>query len=158
MSEAKKTPRPLPRPDIYMKTRPFWEAAKQHKLMLQFCKDTNQYQWFPRPVSIYSGKRNLEWREASGRGTLYTWTNTLVPWPGHEDRVPYICALVDLEERVRILVNLIKLRGLGVERGASREALLGKAQRRFQRPGVRAGVSRQARQMAADMRQSVCNM
>src|SRR5258708_22487719 len=86
MSEAKKIARPLARPDIYMKTRPFWEAAKQHKLMLQCCKDTNQYQWFPRPVSIYSGKRNLEWREASGKGTLYTWTNTLVPWPGHEDR------------------------------------------------------------------------
>src|SRR5258708_5858561 len=107
MSEAKKIPRPLPRPDIYMKTRPFWEAAKQHKLMLQFCKDTNQYQWFPRPVSIYSGKRNLEWREASGKGTLYTWTNTLVPWPGHEDRFPYICALVDLEEEVRFLFILV---------------------------------------------------
>jgi uncharacterized OB-fold protein len=117
MSEAKKTPRPLPRPDIYMKTRPFWEAAKQHKLMLQFCKDTNQYQWFPRPVSIYSGKRNLEWREASGRGTLYTWTNTLVPWPGHEDRVPYICALVDLEEGVRVRVNLINCEASALSEG-----------------------------------------
>ena len=108
MSEAKKTPpRPLPRPDIYVKTRPFWDAAKEHRLLLQYCNDTNQYQWVPRPVSIYSGKRNLEWREASGKGTLYTWTNTVVPWPGHEGRVPYICALVDLEEGVRMLVNLV---------------------------------------------------
>ena len=82
MSEAKKVVRPLPRPDIYLKTRPFWDAAKEHKLLLQFCKDTNQYQWYPRPVSIYSGTRNLEWREASGKGALYSWTNTLVPWPG----------------------------------------------------------------------------
>ncbi|MBR0898915.1 OB-fold domain-containing protein [Bradyrhizobium tropiciagri] len=107
MREAKKTPRPLPRPDIYMNTSPFWEAAKQRRLMLQYCKDSNRYQWFPRPVSIYSGKRNLEWREASGKGILYTWTNTLVPWPDHEDRVPYVCALVDLQEGVRMLVNLI---------------------------------------------------
>jgi uncharacterized OB-fold protein len=108
MSEAKKTPaRPLPRPNIYLKTDPFWAAAKDHKLLLQYCNDSAQYQWVPRPVSIYSGKRNMEWRQASGKGTLYTWTNTVVPWPGHEDRVPYICALVDLEEGVRILVNLV---------------------------------------------------
>src|SRR4051794_39925051 len=107
MSEAKKIARPLPRPDIYMKTRAFWDAAKQHRLLLQYCKDTNQFQWYPRPVSIYSGKRNLEWREASGKGTLYSWTETLAPWPGHEDRIPYLCALVDLDEGVRMLVNLI---------------------------------------------------
>ena len=28
-------PRPLPRPDVYVETTPFWEAAKQHKLLLQ---------------------------------------------------------------------------------------------------------------------------
>jgi uncharacterized protein len=107
MTEPKKTPRPLPRPDIYYKTRPFWEAAQEGKLLLQYCKDTNQYQWYPRPVSIYTGKRNLEWQVASGNGSLYSWTTSLVPWPGHEDRVPYICALVDLAEGVRILVNLV---------------------------------------------------
>jgi uncharacterized OB-fold protein len=107
MEEAKKTARPLPRPNIYMKTRPFWDATRKHKLLLQYCKDTGQYQWFPRPVSIYSGKRNLEWREASGRGTLYSWTNTLVPLPGHEDRTPYVCAIIDLAEGVRMLANLV---------------------------------------------------
>ena len=107
MNEPKKVSRPLPRPNIYMKTGPFWEAAKERKLLLQYCADTKQYQWLPRPVSIFTGKRNLEWREASGKGTLYTWTNTLAPWPGHEDRLPYVCALVDLEEGVRVLANLI---------------------------------------------------
>jgi uncharacterized OB-fold protein len=108
MSEAKKaTPRPLPRPNIYTETRPFWDAAREGRLLLQYCVDTGRYQWLPRPVSVYTGSRRLEWREASGRGTLYSWTNTLAPWPGHEDRVPYLCGMVDLEEGVRIVTNLV---------------------------------------------------
>jgi len=121
MSEAKTEPkkpvRPLPRPDIYTKTTPFWEAANQGKLLLQYCKDTGKYQWFPRSGSIYSGKRNIEWREASGRGTVYAYTVSVAPWPGHEDRVPYLCAYVQLEEGVRILANLFNVKADDVKVG-----------------------------------------
>lgn len=109
MSETKKTERPLPRPDIYAKTAPFWEAANEGRLMLQFCKDSGKYQWFPRSASLYTGKRNIEWRPASGRGSVYSWTLSVAPWPGHEDRVPYLCAYVELEEGVRILANLFNV-------------------------------------------------
>ena len=107
MSETQRLPRPLPRPDSYLPTRPFWDGTKSGKLLLQYCPDTGRYQWYPRPVSLYTGKRNWEWRAASGRGTLYSWTLTFSAWPGHEDRVPYLCAYVDLEERVRILCNIV---------------------------------------------------
>jgi uncharacterized OB-fold protein len=107
MSEPKKISRPLPRPDSYLPTRAFWQAAKEHTLLLQYCRDSGRYQWFPRPVSLYTGRRNLEWREASGKGRLYSWTLTLTPWPGHEDRGAYVCAYVDLEEGVRMLCNIV---------------------------------------------------
>ena len=115
--EAKRIPRPLPRPNTYMDTRPFWDAAKNGKLLIQYCKDTGKPQFFPRPVSLANGKRNLEWREASGRGTVYSYTNTFSAWPGHEDRVPYICALVELEEGVRILCNLLNVKAADVKIG-----------------------------------------
>lgn len=117
MSEAKKIARPLPRPNIYAKTQPFWDAANEGKLMLQYCPDTGKYQFHPRPGSIYTGKRNVEWRQASGRGTVYSYTDTLAPWPGHEDRVPYLCALVELEEGVRILCNLVNVTAEEVQIG-----------------------------------------
>lgn len=107
MTEKRKIARPVPRPNAYMNTAPFWAATREGKLLLQFCKDSGKYQWYPRPVSIYTGKRNLEWREASGKGTLYSWTVTYSAWPGHEDRVPYICAYVDLDEGPRLLCNLL---------------------------------------------------
>lgn len=117
MSEQKKIPRPLPKPNTYMDTRPFWDKAKEGKLVIQFCKDTGKPQFFPRPNSLATGKRNLEWREVSGRGTVYSYTNTFSAWPGHEDRVPYLCALVELEEGVRILCNLLNVKAADVRIG-----------------------------------------
>jgi uncharacterized OB-fold protein len=117
MSDAKKITRPLPRPDAYMETGPFWQAANDGKLLIQYCKDTGQYQWFPRPVSIYTGSRNVEWREVSGNGTLYTWTIATAPWPGHQDRVPYLCAIVELDEGVRIVTNLVNCTADDLEDG-----------------------------------------
>lgn len=113
--EAKKIPRPMPRPNTYMNTQPFWDAAKQGKLVIQYCKDTGKPQFFPRPVSMANGKRNLEWREVSGRGKVYSYTNTFSAWPGHEDRVPYLVALVELEEGVRILANLFNVKAEDVK-------------------------------------------
>ncbi len=116
MSEPEeKVARPVPRADAYMDTKPFWEAAKNGKLVIQYCKDTGQPQFFPRPVSMANGKRNLEWREVSGLGKVYSFTNTFIPWPGHEARVPYLCALVELEEGVRILCNLYNVKAEDVK-------------------------------------------
>ncbi len=115
--EVKKIPRPLPRPNTYMDTKPFWDAAKNGKLVIQYCKDTGKPQFFPRPVSMANGKRNLEWREVSGKGTVYSYTNTFSAWPGHEDRVPYLVALVELDEGVRMLCNLFNVKAEDVKIG-----------------------------------------
>ncbi len=118
MAEEKKPiPRPLPRPNIYVETNPFWDAAKEHRLLIQYDPEVGRYQWMPRPVSIFTGKRTLEWREVSGRGKLYSWTLSHVEWPGHAGRAPYMCALVELEEGVRMLANLYNHQGVELRDG-----------------------------------------
>lgn len=107
MSSDVKAARPLPKTGLYIDTTEFWDGARQGKLMLQFCTDTQRFQHFPRPVSVFTGRKSLEWRETSGRGKVYSWTVTRSPWPGHEARVPYICAYVELDEGVRFLCNLV---------------------------------------------------
>lgn len=99
--------RPVPKVSVYVDTAPFWEAAKRGKLVLQFCKDTNQFQHYPRPVSIFTGSRNLEWREVSGKGVIYACTVIRVPGPGLEGRLPLSVATVELDEGVRILGNIV---------------------------------------------------
>jgi len=102
-----KTGRPVPKPSVYVDTAPFWAAASEGKLMLQYCKDTGQFQHYPRPVSIFTGSRNLEWREVSGKGTIYACTVIRVPGPGLEGRLPLSVATVELDEGVRILGNIL---------------------------------------------------
>jgi uncharacterized protein len=107
MSDAKQPARPVPKPNAYVDSTPFWAAAKQGRLVLQYCRDAGKFQHYPRPVSLYTGKRNLEWREVSGIGVVYAHTVTRVPMPGFEERVPYIVATIELAEGVRLLANLV---------------------------------------------------
>ena len=99
--------RPVPKPDAYVPTQPFWDGAKAGKLMLQFCKDTNRFQHYPRPVSIYTGSRNLEWREVSGNGEIYACSTLRISGPGIEGRLPLSVATIELDEKVRIMGNII---------------------------------------------------
>lgn len=97
--------RPAPVPTNF--TKPFWDAAREGVLLLQYCPGARKYQFYPRPVSIYTGKRNLEWRPAKGKGTVYTYTITHRPPPPFKNVAPYIVATIDLEEGVRIMTNLV---------------------------------------------------
>ena len=101
--------RPIPRPSVYVDTQPFWDAAKRGKLALQFCLDTKRFQHYPRPVSIFTGSRNLEWREVSGKGTIYACTVIRVPGPGLEGRLPLSVVTVELDEGVRIIGNVLNV-------------------------------------------------
>jgi uncharacterized OB-fold protein len=87
------TMRPVPVPT--RTSTPFWDAAKRGKFLLQYDPAAKEYQFFPRPVSIYSGSDRLEWREASGRGVLVARTNVQVPHRGFEKLVPFVLAAVE---------------------------------------------------------------
>src|SRR4029453_2889762 len=52
--------------------RPFWDGARDGKLMQQRDRTTGDVHWPPRPIYWKGGKR-LEWFEASGKGTVYTY-------------------------------------------------------------------------------------
>jgi uncharacterized protein len=131
------TVRPAPKPSVYVDTAPFWEAAKQGKLVLQFCKDTNQFQHYPRPVSIFTGSRNLEWREVSGRGVVYACTVIRVPGPGLDGRLPLSVVTVELDEGVRMLGNIVNVEPDKVAIGQRVEVTWDRLSDDFQYPAFR---------------------
>jgi uncharacterized OB-fold protein len=131
------TVRPAPKPSVYVDTAPFWEAAKQGKLVLQFCKDTNQFQHYPRPVSIFTGGRNLEWREVSGRGVVYACTVIRVPGPGLDGRLPLSVVTVELDEGVRMLGNIVNVEPDKVAIGQRVEVTWDRLSDDFQYPAFR---------------------
>jgi len=107
MSTKAAKPRPMPKPTEG--TKFFWEAAKRGRLALQYDPDARQYQFWPKSISNVTGKRNLEWRETSGKGFIYSYTLTHVPAAGFEDRGPYIVGLIELDEKVRIIANVLNI-------------------------------------------------
>ncbi len=118
MSEQRPAGRTVPKPNVYIDTTPFWDGVKQGRLMLQYCPETKQFQHYPRPVSIYTGKRNVEWREVSGAGTIYACTVIRIPGPGLEGRLPLCVATIDLDEGVRFIGNVLNCAPEEVKIGA----------------------------------------
>lgn len=100
--------RPIPRQGVYVDSKPFWDGIAQGKLVLQYCTEAKRFQHYPRPVSLYTGRRTLEWREVSGLGTIYACTVVRIPGPGVEGRIPLCVATVELDEGVRIIANVLR--------------------------------------------------
>ncbi|MBM3946134.1 MAG: Zn-ribbon domain-containing OB-fold protein [SAR202 cluster bacterium] len=87
-------------------TKPFWDACKRHELMLPRCRDCNKFHFYPRAVCPHCWSGNLEWVRASGKGTLYSYVINHRPAPGFENEAPYVIAIVELAEGVRMMSNL----------------------------------------------------
>jgi uncharacterized OB-fold protein len=96
----------LPTPDA--ETQPYWDATREHRLLIKRCGACGRPHWYPRPFCPHCWSEDVAWEEASGLGTLYTWSvvrrNDLPPFG---ERVPYITAVVDLDEGPRMLSNLV---------------------------------------------------
>jgi uncharacterized OB-fold protein len=96
----------LPSPDD--ETQPFWDACREGALLMKRCLTCGEAHYYPRPFCPRCWGQDVEWEQASGRATLYTYSvvhrNDLPPWP---DRVPYVAAVVDLEEGPRMLSNVV---------------------------------------------------
>lgn len=98
--------RPLPEPTP--ETSYYWESAREGRLVIQQCRSCSERQFYPRTLCHKCGSTDLEWIESAGRGTVYTFTVTHRPaGPAFEPLVPYVCAVIELEEGVRMLSNII---------------------------------------------------
>lgn len=81
----------------------WFDAANRHKLLIQKDPVTDAVQMYPRARVAGFPEREPEWVEASGRGTLYSFT--VVHRSIHREFAsvtPFVIAIVDLEEGARI--------------------------------------------------------
>ena len=110
--------KPLPEPSAL--TRPYWDALREHRLVLQSCRQCHAVRHYPRPVCDRCYSMDYEWIEASGRGTVHSWSIYHHPFHFAFKRdMPYVVLTVDLDEGVRLQAPL---------RGATAEQLaLGRA-------------------------------
>ena len=99
---------PTPAPAVSPEAKPFWEGAAEGRLLLQRCADCQTVIWYPRGFCPACSSRRIDWFEASGRGTIYSFTvvrrGAIGPYREHE---PYVLAYVELEEGPRMMSNIV---------------------------------------------------
>ena len=97
-----------PLPVVRDDSRPFWDALRERRLIIQTCERCGRNQFYPRSVCRYCGGSALRWIESTGRGRIYTFSVVYrPPTPEYAADVPYALGLVDLDEGVRMLTNVL---------------------------------------------------
>ena len=98
--------KPIPAPDEVSKT--FWQGCQREELLLQRCNDCGRFQFYPRPLCVNCMSRSLEWVRSSGKGAVYSFTVThQTTTPGFAQELPYVFAIVELTEGVRLTTNIV---------------------------------------------------
>jgi uncharacterized OB-fold protein len=90
-------------PSPSSETQPYWDGLLQGRLRLQRCADCGKIRHYPRPMCDACWSMNTDWIDASGNGTVHSWTITHYAFhPGFKGDLPYILLTVDLAEGVRM--------------------------------------------------------
>ena len=88
--------------------RPFWEGGLEGELRLQRCADCGHVRY---PISTICPRclsPELSWEPMSGRGTVLTYAIFDRAYhPSREGRLPYVVAIVQLEEGPRMIGDLV---------------------------------------------------
>ena len=94
---TRKLPAPRPSPE----TQGFWDAAAQGRFLVRKCGACGEAHWYPRNICPFCSSGDTKWVEASGRGTIYSYSvMRRVP-------APYAIAYVALTEGVTMLTNIV---------------------------------------------------
>ena len=103
----------MPPPLADAVTLPFWQAAAEHRLVVQRCTACGHTRLPPAPICPECRSANADWQPVSGRGEVYTYTVVHRPIAAGQP-LPFVIAVIALEGGggVRVISNLV-----GVEPG-----------------------------------------
>lgn len=101
------TLKPMPIPDA--ESKPFWEACRARELRIERCAECGTPRFPPASLCPRCRSARHEWIKASGRGSVFSWIVVRHPVPRdlYASEVPYVVALVELEEGVRMPTNIV---------------------------------------------------
>lgn len=89
-------------------TAPFWESVRAHAMQIQQCDACERFVFYPRVVCPHCGSRALTWRPVAGTGVVHAFAIVhRHPNPAFAAEIPYVVALVELDEGVRMMTNLV---------------------------------------------------
>ena len=117
---------PAPAPVVHPEVKVFWDATAEGRLLLPRCEACQTVIWYPRSLCPACGSTRVGWLEASGRGSIYSFTVNRL---GRADVAdyrgvgPFVLAYVELEEGPRIMTNIVECDPAAVEVGQAVEVV-----------------------------------
>lgn len=106
MTDTAEKTLPAPPPQINVETKAFWDATAEGKFLLPRCNACQVVIWYPRLFCPECGSTDISWFEASGKGTVYSYTINRRGQGDYRD-LAYVVAYVELEEGPRVLTNIV---------------------------------------------------
>lgn len=99
-----------PQPRITPDNERFYKALREGSFRLPYCLDCGKPHLPPGPVCPFCFGEGLEWRAASGRGRISSWTVVHKAWfPAFAEDIPYNVVQVELDEGPRLTANVIDI-------------------------------------------------
>jgi uncharacterized OB-fold protein len=111
---------PAPAPFVLPEVKQFWDATVEGRLLLPRCVECAAVIWYPRPFCPQCASTRVEWIEASGHGTVYSFTvnrRGVADLPAYRDAGVYVLAYVELDEGPRVMTNVVDCDPDGVRIG-----------------------------------------
>ena len=107
MTEEKEYEKPLP--EFRPETKPYWDACKRHEFVLPRSRTTNEFFFYPRAISPGEDmSADIEWVKASGKAKVWTYAiHHMGPTKACKGEPPYVVALVETEEGVKMMTNIV---------------------------------------------------
>ena len=110
-------------PEIDGTTEGYWRAAADGRLEATVCGACGAVTHYPRPFCPVCWSEEVTPKELSGHATLYSYSVVHAnPVPPFADLVPYVAALVDLEEGPRMMTRLVDVHPADVSIGMALRA------------------------------------
>ncbi|GAA5232139.1 Zn-ribbon domain-containing OB-fold protein [Verticiella sediminum] len=98
----------LPQPVVNADSLPYWNAAREHKLLIRQCKDCGALHFMPRHLCPECWSNRLGWVQSKGTGTVYSFSIIRrAPLPAFAATTPYVTALIELDEGPRMVANIL---------------------------------------------------
>jgi uncharacterized OB-fold protein len=97
MAESRKIPSPI----VNIETQAFWDAARESRFVVPVCIACGKAHWYPRAICPFCAGDKIEWRAASGRGVIYTFSIM------RRAKEPYVIAYVTLAEGPTMMTNIV---------------------------------------------------
>lgn len=89
-------------------SQPFWDACREGRLIMPHCEDCGEKSFYPVRLCPHCGSARLSWAEVSGRGRIHSATTLMrASAPVFAEAVPYVVALIELEEGPIMMSNIV---------------------------------------------------